>query len=91
MLPALRWVALLPLVSVLNASSSGNATFKLLVGSFSGGLTYARVTRTFIGTEVSRTFVPEPRTGLLLGLGVGAGTAFEGRHVPLSQSTLPKG
>ncbi len=57
------------LFSVLNMNSSGNATFKLPVGSF-GGYTSAQVTRTFVGREVSRTFVPEPSTGLLLVLGL---------------------
>ena len=57
------------LFSVSNLGTSGNATFRLLGGTF-GGFTSAQVTQTFVGTEVSRTFVPEPSTGLLLVLGL---------------------
>jgi hypothetical protein len=72
------------LFAVSNIGTSGAAGFQLLNGVF-GGVTAAQIQRTFVGTEVSRSYVPEPTTGLLLcvglalALGSGWAVRFTGR------------
>jgi len=78
-LPLMSFAAVL--FDVSNVGTSGAASFRLLGGNF-GGASAATITQTFVGTEVSRTYLPEPSTGLLLALGVGAAWALVGRRGP---------
>ena len=64
-------------LTIQNLQTNGSAVFRLFTGNF-GGATSASVVNTFVGTEVSRTFVPEPSTGSLLALGLVVAVACVG-------------